>query len=148
MFAFFDIISLLLCAIHGQYELPQGPNPDATTLDDFIRYAVIDGSPFYFILFLRFIWIILELLFGIKCLKTAKNPTRRETWILVKLGIMLIVAFCVITSVIYIVLLKSGFHEISESESYQKYSKYSKSEADVAYVVLADYLILWLCYVF
>ena len=55
---------------------------------------------------------------------------------------MLIVAFCVITTVINIVLLKSGFHEISESKNYQEYSRYSKSDADEAYVILAGYLVI------
>ena len=84
VFTIFDMIRLFLCAIYGKYELPKGPDPYAPVSDRFNNYAVIDGSPFYFILLLRLIWIIIELLFGLKCLKTAENPTRRETWILVK----------------------------------------------------------------
>ena len=112
----------------------------AEMLDEYSMSAAgyrIRGLPFQFNLLLLLIWTVMEMMLGIKCLKTAKNPTRRETWNLVKRAIQWIAAYFVYKIIWSLIILNAGYSEISEyqNDSYESINDYQMNEMKESFTV-------------
>ena len=119
--------------------------PIAVTLEGGVENAYVEGGALYTTLILDLVITIMQCNLGLKCLKTSKNPTRRETWKLVKSAIVVIISYYVIQTLSSVVLFDARVDETNESQSD---IIQSDEELEEKYQYLTIFILSSLCYSF